>query len=223
MAHPYWPLLDLRIRTPRLELRYPDDADVMALSALAAEGIHDPAQMPFGLPWTDAPSPELERNSVQHYWRSRAEWRPTKWDAPFTVVTNDDATIVGVQAVHTENFPTLRTFQTGSWLGRAHQGQGIGKEMRAAVLHFAFAGLHAMRATTAAFDDNRASLGVTRSLGYVENGDEITLQRDKRARQIRFKMDRTDWEPRRRDDVTIEGLEPCLQLFGIEAEPASSA
>ena len=25
MAHPYWPLFDLQVRTPRLELRYPDD------------------------------------------------------------------------------------------------------------------------------------------------------------------------------------------------------
>ena len=26
---------------------------------------------------------------------------------------------------------------------------------------------------------------------------------------------RATWEERRRDDIAIEGLEPCLQLFGI--------
>ena len=35
MGHPYWPLFDLVIRTPRLELRPPTDDDVVAIVALA--------------------------------------------------------------------------------------------------------------------------------------------------------------------------------------------
>ena len=31
-----------------------------------------------------------------------------------------------------------------------------------------------------------------------------------------FRLERADWELRRRDDITIEGLEPCLPLFGLE-------
>ena len=42
-----WPFAALRVTTPRLELRYPDDDDLVALAHLAAEGIHDPASMPF--------------------------------------------------------------------------------------------------------------------------------------------------------------------------------
>ena len=30
----------------------------------------------------------------------------------------------------------------------------------------------------------------------------------------RFKLERVDWERRRRDDIVIENLEPCLPLFG---------
>ena len=217
MVHPYWPLFDLCIRTPRLELRFPDDDDATALAALAAKGIHDPADMPFSQPWTDAPLGELERNTLQHFWQIRADWKPTKWRATFAVVTRDNGRVVGVQGVDTEDFPILRTGETGSWVGRAQQGRGIGKEMRAAVLHFLFAGLGALRATTAANDDNAASLAVTRSLGYVENGDDIVLKRDQRARQLRFKMDRPEWESRRRHDITIEGLEPCLAMFGAES------
>ena len=47
-----WPLFDLRIVTPRLELRYVNDSDASELMALAAEGIHADDFMPFGIPWT---------------------------------------------------------------------------------------------------------------------------------------------------------------------------
>ena len=40
MAHPYWPLFDLVVRTPRLVLRYVDDALAVDLATLAASGIH---------------------------------------------------------------------------------------------------------------------------------------------------------------------------------------
>ena len=55
MPHPYWPLFDLRVRTPRLELRYPSDDDLVALVDLARMGIHPPETMPFSTPWTDVP------------------------------------------------------------------------------------------------------------------------------------------------------------------------
>src|ERR1051325_6795009 len=138
MAHPYWPLFDLVVRTPRIELRYPDDDLVCALAGLAARGIHDPDTMPFGIPWTDAPSPVLERGALQFYWGARVHLKPEKWDLPMAVVVA--GTVVGVQAMHTEQFAVRRTFATGSWLGREHQGQGIGKEMRQGLLHPGFEG-----------------------------------------------------------------------------------
>ena len=55
MAHP-WPLFDLRIRTPRLELRLPSDDDLLALMALARSGVHDPGETPFLVPWDELPS-----------------------------------------------------------------------------------------------------------------------------------------------------------------------
>src|SRR5205823_2524831 len=118
---------------------------------------------------------------------------------------------------------TTRTFETGSWLGRDFQGQGIGKEMRAAVLHFGFAGLGATRAISGAFEDNPQSIGVSRAVGYADNGDQIVVRRGERARQLRFKMERADWERRRRDDIVIENLVPCFPLFGIAALEAVSS
>src|SRR3954467_3443123 len=164
----HWPLFDLVVRTPRIELRYPDDDLALAVAELAIAGVHDPSSMPFTLPWTDAPSGEQERNSLQHYWLARATWRPENWGCPMVILLDGEP--VGVQGLQAEDFALKRTFSTGSWLGRAFQGQGIGKEMREAILHLGFAGLGAERATTSAFHDNHSSLGVTRAVGYEPNG-----------------------------------------------------
>jgi RimJ/RimL family protein N-acetyltransferase len=209
----HWPLFRLRIVTPQLELRYPNDADAYTLVDLATAGIHDTATMPFQLPWTDEPSPRRERGSLQFYWRTRAEWTPQRWQCVFAVVLGGQ--IVGVQDLGAENFAVLREVVTGSWLGRAHQGQGIGKEMRAAVLHFAFAGLGAEYALSTAFHDNIASRRVSEALGYEVVGRQRKLRRDVPDWSIDYRMTRESWERRRRDDFTIEGLEPCLDLFGV--------
>ena len=211
MGHPYWPFFDLRVRTPRLELRPPDEALDVEMARLAGEGIHDADFMPFTEPWTDVPSPQLERNAVQHYWRTRAEWTPDRWALRLAVVV--DGAVVGTQDLNAERFAVLRTVSTGSWLGRRHQGRGIGKEMRAAVLQLAFEGLGAVMAYSGAYDDNQASLGVSRSLGYEENGDLIAVRRGASARIINLKLPRERWQ--RREDIVIEHLEPCLELFGV--------
>ncbi len=208
-----WPLFDLTIRTPRLELRPPADPDVFALAELARQGIHDPEEMPFRFAWTDAPSPELERNALQFHWRIRASWTVEAWHLPFAVWFDDQ--IVGQQDILATDFLHTRTFESGSWLGRAHQGQGIGKEMRAAVLHLGFEGLGAQRAETGAYERNHASLGVTRSLGYEANGDAIVAPRGEPQTELAFKMSRATFDRVRRDDITIENLEPCLPMFGL--------
>jgi RimJ/RimL family protein N-acetyltransferase len=199
------------VRTPTVELRPPDDDDCVALVEVAARGVHDPDAMPFEIPWTDAPSPELERSSLQFFWRQRAEWTVDNWQLPMAVVV--DGAPVGIQAIGGKHFGATREVSTGSWLGREHQGRGIGKEMRAAVVHLAFAGLGADAALSAAWHDNAASLGVSRSLGYEENGEEVALRRDVADRQIRLKLSRARWEGQRRTDIEIEGLDPCRAMF----------
>ncbi|HEY7199550.1 MAG TPA: GNAT family N-acetyltransferase [Candidatus Dormibacteraeota bacterium] len=212
MPHPYWPLFDLRIRTPRLELRLPDDGDLIDMARLAAAGIHADDSMPFNIPWTEQPSPELERGVLQWHWRNRAECGPGRWRLAFAVFEGDR--MVGNQDMRAEEFATLRTVATGSWLGREHQGRGLGKEMRAAVLHLAFAGLGALIAQSSAFADNGPSIGVSRALGYADDGEELTARRGQASRHLRFRMERDEWERRRRDDIVLEGVEPCLALLG---------
>jgi RimJ/RimL family protein N-acetyltransferase len=103
---------------------------------------------------------------------------------------------------------------TASWLGKEHQAHGYGTEMRAAVLALAFEGLGAEVAESGFFAGNSASARVSEKLGYVPNGDEIWAVEGHRVVEQRLHVTRETW---RRDlvTVTIEGLEPCLKLFGV--------
>lgn len=57
-----WPLFGLVLRTPRLELRSPSPEQLAALAELADDGVHDPATMPFLVPWTDLPPGQRGRS-----------------------------------------------------------------------------------------------------------------------------------------------------------------
>jgi RimJ/RimL family protein N-acetyltransferase len=214
MPHPYWPLFDLVVRTPRITVRYLDDALAVELATLAAAGIHDPDTMPFADPWTDVPSADLERNPLRFYWRSRAETSPDSWNLLFAVLEGDE--VVGSTSIGSSGFPVVRTFETGSWLGGRFQGRGLGTELRIATLHLGFLGLDALEARTGAFEDNPASLGVTRKLGYEPNGVAVHDRRGARAVSHRFLMTRQYFlDHVRRDDVTIEGDAGARELLGI--------
>jgi RimJ/RimL family protein N-acetyltransferase len=209
-----WPLFGLSIETPRLTLRYPTDDGLAALNNLASQGIHDPDVMPFDIPWTDEPPETRPQHSLQFYWGTRANWKPTNWH--ITMMVKEGDAVVGAQGMVASDFAVKRQVGTGSWVGQAYQGHGIGKEMRAAILHLAFAGLGAQRAMSGAFENNVASLAVSRALGYVQNGDDIGAPRGTPMRQIRLLLTRETWEKNRRPDIQIHGLEPCLTMFGIE-------
>lgn len=214
MANSYWPLYDIRVVTTRLEIRLPTDDELYELLAVTDAGVHDPATMPFTIPWTDVAAPQRHRESLQWWWSQRATWRPDNWS--FTGAVFVDGRPVGVQDVAAEQFRSRRVVTTGSWLGRAHQGKGLGKEMRAAILHLAFEGLGALEAHTCAFPDNEPSLGVTRAMGYVEIGHHIVLRRGERCRSVDFCLGRDDWSARRRQDIALVGLEGCRDMFGLD-------
>jgi RimJ/RimL family protein N-acetyltransferase len=200
-----WPLFGLRLRTPRLELRPVRDEDVPGLVDAALAGIHDPAVMPFAVPWTDAEPDVLRRELARFVWRQRASIRPDTWTLQLAVL--HEGRPVGVQDLSTADFAELRTVLTGSWLTRRAQGRGIGTEMRAAVLLFAFDVLGAEVAESSAASWNAASLGVSRRLGYVDNGVERRAPRpgrvieEQRLRLPRESFVRPAWSLR------VEGVE----------------
>jgi len=211
MANDFWPFFDLRVRTPTVELRCPTDDDLPTIAALAAEGIHDPATMPFLLPWTRVEPPDLQRGVLQFIWGRRAALTRDDWSLPFVVVHDDQP--VGVQDLFAKQFPVRRAVESGSWLVERAQGRGIGTEMRAAVLHLAFAGLDAREAHSGSFADNTASAAVSRRNGYEPNGEETVAREGEPARMLRWVLTHERWSTRRRDDITIDGLDACLPLL----------
>lgn len=209
----YWPLPGLRLRTGHLELRLPDAADLTALAALAAAGVHDPDVQPFAVAWTDVQPAERAISTMRYHWSCLGSWQPSKWT--LNLVTVVDGVVVGTQGMSAGDFGVLREVGTGSWLGMPYQRQGIGTAMRAAVLALAFDGLGAEFATSTAFVDNASSLRVSRKLGYADDGIERSVVRGKPHESRRLRLDRASWQAHRTIDVTISGLEPCLPFFGV--------
>jgi len=95
--------------------------------------------------------------------------------------------------------------------------------MRAAVLHLAFAGLGADWAVSSAATDNPASIGVSRKLGYADDGIQLEVVRGQRRTELRFRLDRQTWAARQTVPVRIDGLEPCLELLGAVNPAAAGA
>jgi RimJ/RimL family protein N-acetyltransferase len=207
-----WPLRNLVLRTQRLELRPDDDAGLFELIEVAWAGVHPPEYMPFGVPWTDVPDAELGVNSLRYHWSQRAGLRPDDWHLNFLIRL--DGKVIGEQTMSARDFAVTREVSTGSWLGRRFQGHGYGTEMRAAVLSFAFDHLGAVQARTSAYVDNEASLHVSRSLGYVDDGTMRDNRRGEPAVQLRmlvtadrFATFRPHWK------LEVAGLDDCLPML----------
>jgi RimJ/RimL family protein N-acetyltransferase len=213
MVNEHWPLFDLEIRTPTLTLRYLDDQLIAELLDVARRGVHDPAVMPFTIPWTDLPSPQMEQEAMRFYARTRAEVRPAAWSLQFAVIVDDH--VIGLCDLMAESFPALRQFTTGSWLGREFQGRGYGKEFRQAALALGFEGFGAEFALTAMWHDNPASKGVTTALGYEFEGRRRALRRGVADEMLGYRMARAHWETIRRDDIELLGIDRAREFLGI--------
>ncbi|GAA2239369.1 MULTISPECIES: GNAT family N-acetyltransferase [Kitasatospora] len=216
----HWPLAGLRLTTPRLELRLPSPGELAALASLAAEGVHDPAVQPFTVAWTDVAPEQRAQSVLQYHWRCWGEWRPEDWELNLVVL--QDGVVVGTQGISARDFVIRREVHSGSWLGRRYHHRGLGTEMRAAVLHLAFAGLDAQHAVSGAFADNTASLGVSGKLGYRDDGIEHHVVRAQAAVLRRLRLTSEQWREHQLVPVKIEGLQECLPWFGLGSPHSSS-
>ncbi|MFG3340281.1 GNAT family N-acetyltransferase [Glycomyces sp. NPDC048151] len=216
MLADHLPIYRIRLRTERLELRLPQTFDEIAeLADVAVAGVHDPGFMPFGIPWTAAEPKAVARGVALWYHRAIGRWDDQAWTIPFYVFK--DGQPIGVQDIKGTEFTATREVSTGSWIGRSHQGKGLGKEMRAAVLHFAFSGIDADYATSGSYDGNAASAGVSRSLGYREDGIKLPVVQGVRRTEQRWRLSRADWEANRKHEVAIDGLDDdVLDMLGLK-------
>jgi len=206
------PLEELRLRTPRLELRLPDEDELAALAAIAASGIHDADAMPFAEAWTDGVGePGWAEGFAAYHRGARAAIRPDDWALVLAVF--HDAAPIGVQELNAREFAARRTVGSGSWLGRPFQGRRFGTEMRGAVLDLAFRGLGATAAESGALAGNVASARVSERLGYVPAGESTASPRGDPVRVQRYRIERATWLAAGRAPASISGLEACLPLL----------
>lgn len=192
----------LRIRSPRLELRLATIAELRELFHVAEAGIHDPAVMPFEIPWTDDMNEDVflayHRENLANM--SREEWH-------LNLVAFLDGRPIGTQGVNSHGSGRV---VTGSWLGAAYQRQGLGTEMRSAILSFAFEALGAEVAVSGAFVDNPGSRGVSRKLGYREVGTHFVSPRGEPTEHVDLELRRADFRPL--VEVEIRGFDPSWWL-----------
>ncbi|MGY0235482.1 GNAT family N-acetyltransferase [Longispora urticae] len=206
----YWPVSDLRLSVGEVVLTPTVDADLLTLADLMPPDVElDPGLPTFGLA-----EGRSGRAVHQYYWRHLGTWRPESWCLDLTVRVG--GRIAGAQNLEAADFATLRTVETASWLGTEFRGLGIGKAMRVAALALAFDGLGALVAETEAWHDNAASLGVSRAVGYVDNG----LGRHARDGvgaddMVRMRMTREVWEARHAGTVDVVLPEGARAFFGV--------
>ncbi|WP_369192343.1 GNAT family N-acetyltransferase [Streptomyces sp. R08] len=176
--------------------------------------------MPFHVAWTDAPPAQRARTVVQRHLFLLGAWNTGSW--VLQLCASVGGTVIGVQELMARDFGLTGEVSTASWLGAEHQGKGYGTEMRAAVLELAFAGLGAEYATSAAFEDNYASLSVSRRLGYQSDGIDQFVVRGKARIARRWRMNRELWNQERSTTVTVHGLPACREFFTDRPAAASS-
>jgi len=154
------------------------------------------------------------RHFVSFHEEALTAWAPEQWT--LNLLAFVDGEPVGTQGVGATRFAIERTVQTGSWLGAASQGRGLGTEMRAAVLELSFAALGALAALSGWLESGAAqSAAVSAKLGYREVGTSVVSPRGIPVVHHDVLLERSDWVcpiP-----VELAGVEPCLPLFGAAA------
>ena len=210
-----YPPLDVRIATPRLQLRGATDDLLALLAPLVASGkaMADPP------PWDDPssfyePDPDVRvRSWLRAIWRGRGTVGPDRWRLYFVVFVDGEP--IGQQDLTGDEFGSFGTVESTSWVRSDARGRGIGAEMRSAVLHLAFEGLGAAEARSEAAVDNAASNRVSDRLGYQRNGTSWASHQGKPVLGQRWLLDRKTWEARRRNDITLSGVDACRAALGL--------
>ena len=212
MGNAYWPILDIRIGVGGLEMRPLVEADLSELARMLPTDVElNPAS-----PKYEGAAADTIRGTIVHqdYWRAMGTWTVDAWRLNFGVWRG--GALIGTQEIEGNDFTRLRTVDSASMLAVAARGTGLGKAMRRGVLAFAFGRLHAEYAISSAWQDNHASLGVSRALGYVDNGVERRVRDDGIDDMVHLRLTRDAWSASGlAADVDVDFPPTCAPYFGI--------
>lgn len=221
-----FPPFALRISCGPTELSVLRDDDLPELVELVRGGINVPGlPMPFLRAWHEEPyapgAPDgFPTNALAWWWTQRATFAPDDWR--LALVVRQDGELAGVQDLHASQFALRRTVATGSWLGRAYQGAGIGTLMRQLVVGFAFDELDAERCESGYVVGNHASAAVSRKVGYRDDGRRRIVQHTREGR-AGVDEQRVTVTPatfvRPAGSVHVTGAEALRRFLGIERDP----
>ncbi len=225
-----FPPYGLAITCGDVELRVLRDDDLPELVELVRGGIQAPgAPMPFLQAWHEEPfspgSPDgFPATSLAWWWTQRAQFQPQKWSLALAVRRR--GVLVGMQDMMATDFTQTRHVETGSWLGLPHQGRGIGTLMRQMAVGFAFDELGALECGSGYIVGNDRSAGVSRKVGYVDNGLQRIAQRtaDGTIGVTEQRMLITpDTYVRPDRPVSVTGADAVRRFLAIERRPASES
>jgi RimJ/RimL family protein N-acetyltransferase len=207
-----WPMYAMAVSTPRVTLRLPTDAELGELARLAGAGVHTPEDRPFLTPWTEGSAIDRAQFVLREHWGQLAGWDVRSWRLGMGVFSAEGAPL-GMVTLRARDFPVVREVTTSSWLGLSFHGVGLGTEARVGLLSLAFDHLGAEAALTEVFQDNHASQGVSRKLGYEPDG----ISRDARGAEVlvsdRLRLTAEKWRGMDRLSVRVTGIEQCRQMF----------
>jgi RimJ/RimL family protein N-acetyltransferase len=208
-----WPQYGLTISTPRLQLRLPREEELAALALLAAKGVHRPDERPFLTPWTEGSPEDRAKAVLQGQWSELGEWSQAAWSLGFGVFRQGEP--LGMVTLRARDFLVVREVTTSSWLGIDHHGKGYGTEARIGLLTLAFDHLGARAARTEAFQDNHASQGVSRKLGYEHDGISVDARGDEAVVSDRLRLTKDRWAQEEHMPVKVDGIAACRSKFGL--------
>lgn len=207
-----WPPYGLVLEAGDLRMTALREADVPEVVDVVAQGIHDPSWTPFLFPWTDAPADELPANYMRFFASTVA--RTADGHVSLELVVRRGGEVVGMQALNGRDVASTRRLESGSWLGRRFQGEGLGTRMRQMVCAFAFDHLGLDVVTSSAWEDNVASRRVSAKVGYRETGRGEAERRGVMTPEAFFEL-RPEELVRGPDEVRATGVGELRRFVGL--------
>ena len=190
-------------------------------------GVHEPGFMPFNHPWTAVEPDERALGGVPvELAAPRARSRAEKWSLNLLVVAST-AQVVGTQSLMAEHFADVAR-RADAARGSACDTRATGSARRCAppAAPRVRPPRRPARGLGRVRRQRMRSLGVSRALGYEDDGEEWQVRGHRGGPRAGSSASGSPGSAGRqhRPDlrVTVEGLEPCLPLLGDHLSPFRS-